>query len=42
MFYDLCREYGLGWWRAQKAYWGLRLFGWKAWNDNAKQKAVCA
>lgn len=42
MFYDLCHEDGLSWWKSQKAYWGLRLFGWKAWNDNAKQKAVCA
>ena len=37
MFYDLCREDGLAWWRAQKAYWGLRLFGRAAWRDNAKQ-----
>ena len=37
LFYDLCREDGLGWWRSQKAYCGLRIFGWKAWRDNAKR-----
>lgn len=36
MFYDLCREDGLGWWRAQKAYIGLRLFGGRAWKNNKK------
>lgn len=34
MFYDLCREDGFSWWRSQKAYWGLRLFGGAAWEDN--------
>lgn len=38
MFYDLCREDGLSWWTAQKAYLGLRLFGGKAWEDNKKLK----
>ncbi len=33
MFYDLIREDGLGWWRAQKCYWGVRLFGGKAWEE---------
>lgn len=37
MFYDLCREDGFGWWPAQKAYWGLRLFGGNAWRDNARE-----
>lgn len=34
MFYDLCREDGFSWWKSQKAYWGLRMFGGKAWEDN--------
>ena len=38
MFYDLCREDGLSWWTAQKAYWGLRAFGFIAWNENARNK----
>ena len=42
MFYDLCRADGLGWWRAQKAYWGLRMFGGVAWRENANRKALCA
>ena len=31
LFYDLIREDGLAWWTAQKAYWGVRLFGGGAW-----------
>ena len=38
MFYDLCREDGLSWFTAQKAYWGLRLFGGSAWEENKKIK----
>lgn len=38
MLYDFIREDGLSWWRAQKAYWGLRICGGKAWKDNAKEK----
>lgn len=37
MFYEFCREDGLSWWPAQKAYYGLRLFGGAAWNDSAKK-----
>ena len=37
LFYDLARDDGFGWFRAQKAYWGLRLFGGAAWRDNAKR-----
>lgn len=33
MFYDLIRADGLGWWRAQKVYWGVRLFGGSSWRD---------
>lgn len=36
MLYDFCREDGLNWWRAQKAYWGLRMFGGAAWEANKK------
>ena len=38
LFYDLCREDGLSWWRAQKAYWGLRLFGGAAWEENRERE----
>ena len=31
MFYDIIREDGLSWWKAQKAYWGVKLFGGYAW-----------
>lgn len=31
LFYDFAREDGLSWLRAQKAYWGLRLFGGLNW-----------
>ena len=34
MFYDLIREDGLSWYRAQKAYWGVRIFGGLAWREN--------
>ena len=37
MLYQFCREDGLSWWPAQKAYYGLRLFGGTAWNDSAKK-----
>jgi hypothetical protein len=37
-FYDLIREDGLSWWKAQKAYWGVRFFGGSAWNENNKEK----
>jgi hypothetical protein len=38
MFYDLCREDGFSWWKSQKAYWGLRLFGGSAWEENRERK----
>lgn len=31
LFYHLIREDGLSWWKSQKAYWGVRLFGKRAW-----------
>ena len=31
LFYELIREDGLSWYRSQKAYWGVRLFGGSAW-----------
>jgi hypothetical protein len=31
MFYDIIREDGLSWWKSQKAYFGVRLFGGNAW-----------
>ena len=31
LFYDLCRQDGLSWWKSQKAYLGIRLFGGSAW-----------
>ena len=33
LFYDLIREEGLSWGKAQKAYWGVRLFGGAAWRN---------
>ena len=35
-FYRLIREDGLNWWRAQKAYWGVRLFGSSAWCERVE------
>ena len=32
MFYDIIREDGLSWWKSQKAYWGVRLFGGDSWH----------
>lgn len=37
MFYDIIREDGLSWWKAQKAYRGVRLFGGSAWDNGGKQ-----
>ena len=37
-FYDVIREDGLSWWKAQKAYWGVRLFGGSAWSENNREK----
>ena len=37
MFYDLIREDGLSYWRAEKAYYGLRLFGGRAWRNNFRK-----
>lgn len=31
MFYDIIRSDGLSWWKAQKAYLGVKLFGCYAW-----------
>ena len=31
MFYDILRENGVGWFNAQSAYWGVRLFGGSSW-----------
>ena len=33
MFYDLLRQDGIPWLCAQKAYWGVRLFGGTAWKQ---------
>lgn len=33
LFYDLIRAHGLSFWRSQKAYWGVRLFGGRAWKE---------
>ena len=33
MFYDLLREDGVKWFAAQKAYWGVRLFGGSSWSQ---------
>ena len=38
MFYDTCRADGLNWWRSQKAYWGVRLFGGHAWRTQGGVK----
>ncbi len=35
-FYDLIRADGLSWWKAQKAYWGVRLFGGSSWQGKGK------
>ena len=32
LFYDLIREDGLSWFRAKKAYWGVRIFGGESWD----------
>ena len=36
LFYDFIREDGLAWWTAQKAYWGVRLFGGGAWRSEPR------
>ena len=33
MFYDLLRAEGIPYFKAQKAYWGVRLFGGNAWKQ---------
>ena len=38
LFYEFIREDGLSWWSAQKAYWGVRLFGTSAW---CEREEVC-
>lgn len=37
-FLFLMRAGGVPSWRAQKAYWGVRLFGMSAWNAGGKSK----
>lgn len=37
LFYDFIRADGLGWWRAQTAYLGVRLFGAKSWKEQEAQ-----
>jgi hypothetical protein len=29
---------GASWWKRQKIYWGLRAFGWKAWNEYRRKR----
>lgn len=47
LFYDLCRADGLCLYKAQKAYWGVRMFGGYAWNESyaryreGKENAQC-
>lgn len=36
LFYDLIRADGLSWWRANKAWLGVRLFGGAAWKEGGK------
>jgi hypothetical protein len=36
LFYDAIRDHGLSWWKAQKAYWGVRIFGGIFWGRNNK------
>ena len=37
LFYYFCREDGLSLIRSLKAYWGIRLFGWRVWRTNRKR-----
>ena len=32
LFYEVIHKDGLSWWRSQKAYWGVRIFGGSAWD----------
>jgi hypothetical protein len=47
LFYDFCRVDGLSWWRSQKAYWGVRMFGGYSWYESyardreGKENAQC-
>lgn len=38
MFRDLIREDGLSWWKSQKAYWGVCLFGGGSWHQGGLVK----
>ena len=37
LFYDYIRAHGLSFFRSQKAYWGVRLFGGKSWRKKEEQ-----
>ena len=37
-FYDCIRLHGLSWWKAQKAYWGVRLFGSSSWQGKEEEE----
>lgn len=47
LFYAFCRKDGLSWWKSQKAYWGVRMFGSYSWNESyaryreGKENAQC-
>lgn len=41
MFYDIIREDGLSWWKSQKAYWGVRLFGGDSWHQGGRVTTKC-
>lgn len=47
LFYDFCRMDGLNWWRSQKSYWGVRIFGGYSWTESyakyreGKENAQC-
>lgn len=37
-FYDYLRLHGLSWWKSQKAYWGVRLFGSSSWQGKEEEE----
>ena len=38
LFYEVIHKDGLSWWRSQKAYWGVRIFGGSAWRGKDKKQ----
>lgn len=39
IFWEIMKEDGVSWWIRHRAWLGVRLFGWAAWNEHKRKQA---